>query len=56
MDLTSLRAVLSEWRGLVLPSRFEKAQQGGSHSLQLGLRHMNSHIKPLIFDDAKVLR
>ena len=40
MDLTSLRAVLSEWRGLVLPSRFEKAQQGGSHSLQLGLRHL----------------
>jgi predicted ribosome quality control (RQC) complex YloA/Tae2 family protein len=40
MDLTSLRAVLSEWRGLLLPSRFEKAQQGGSHSLQLGLRHL----------------
>jgi predicted ribosome quality control (RQC) complex YloA/Tae2 family protein len=41
MDLTSLRAVLSEWRGLLLPSRFEKAQQGGSHSLQLGLRHLH---------------
>ncbi len=41
MDLTSLRAVLSEWRGLLLPSRFEKAQQGGSHSLQLGLRHLD---------------
>jgi predicted ribosome quality control (RQC) complex YloA/Tae2 family protein len=40
MDLTSLRAALSEWRGLLLPSRFEKAQQGGSHSLQLGLRHL----------------
>jgi predicted ribosome quality control (RQC) complex YloA/Tae2 family protein len=40
MDLTSLRAVLSEWRGLLLPSRFEKAQQGSSHSLQLGLRHL----------------
>ncbi|MFO0104556.1 MAG: NFACT family protein, partial [Cyanobium sp.] len=41
MDLTSLRAALSEWRGLLLPSRFEKAQQGGSHSLQLGLRHLH---------------
>ena len=41
MDLTSLRAVLSEWRGLLLPSRFEKAQQGGSHSLQLALRHLD---------------
>jgi predicted ribosome quality control (RQC) complex YloA/Tae2 family protein len=40
MDLTSLRAALSEWRPLLLPSRFEKAQQGGSHSLQLGLRHL----------------
>ncbi len=40
MDLTSLRAALSEWRGLLLPSRFEKAQQGGSHSVQLGLRHL----------------
>ncbi|QVL52183.1 MAG: NFACT family protein [Cyanobium sp. M30B3] len=40
MDLTSLRAALSEWRGLLLPSRFEKAQQGSSHSLQLGLRHL----------------
>ena len=41
MDLTSLRAALSEWRGLLLPSRFEKAQQGSSHSLQLGLRHLH---------------
>lgn len=40
MDLTSLRAVLSEWRGLLLPSRFEKAQQATSQSLQLGLRHL----------------
>ncbi|MFU8886175.1 MAG: Rqc2 family fibronectin-binding protein [Cyanobacteriota bacterium] len=40
MDLTSLRAVLAEWRALLLPSRFEKAQQGSSHSLQLGLRHL----------------
>jgi predicted ribosome quality control (RQC) complex YloA/Tae2 family protein len=41
MDLTSLRAAVSEWRSLLLPSRFEKAQQGGSHSLQLGLRHLH---------------
>ena len=40
MDLTSLQAVLAEWRGLLLPSRFEKAQQGSSHSLQIGLRHL----------------
>lgn len=40
MDLTSLRAVLAEWRPLLLPSRFEKAQQGSSHSLQLALRHL----------------
>ena len=40
MDLTSLQAVLAEWRGLLLPSRFEKAQQSSSHSLQIGLRHL----------------
>ncbi|MEX1323417.1 MAG: NFACT RNA binding domain-containing protein [Synechococcaceae cyanobacterium] len=40
MDLTSLRAVLSEWRALLLPSRFEKAQQASPHSLQIGLRHL----------------
>ena len=30
MDLTSLRAVLAEWRPLLVPSRFEKVQQGSS--------------------------
>jgi predicted ribosome quality control (RQC) complex YloA/Tae2 family protein len=40
MDLTSLQAVLAEWRTVLLPSRFEKAQQGSSHSLQIGLRHL----------------
>jgi predicted ribosome quality control (RQC) complex YloA/Tae2 family protein len=41
MDLTSLRAVLAEWRPLLVPSRFEKVQQGSSHSLQVALRHLN---------------
>ena len=40
MDVTSLKAVLAEWRPLLLPSRFEKAQQGDPHTLQLGLRHL----------------
>ncbi|TVS06726.1 MAG: DUF814 domain-containing protein [Cyanobium sp. PLM2.Bin73] len=40
MDLTSLRAVLAEWRPLLLPSRFEKAQQASPCSLQIGLRHL----------------
>jgi len=38
MDVTTLRAVLAELRPLLLPSRFEKAQQPTPHSLQLGLR------------------
>ncbi|MCU0527910.1 MAG: NFACT family protein [Cyanobium sp. Prado107] len=40
MDFTSLRAVLAEWRAVLLPSRFEKAQQGSAHSVQIGLRHL----------------
>ncbi|MFO8238850.1 MAG: NFACT RNA binding domain-containing protein [Prochlorococcaceae cyanobacterium] len=40
MDYTCLRAVLAEWRALLLPSRFEKAQQASPHSLQIGLRHL----------------
>ncbi|MCP9886564.1 NFACT family protein [Cyanobium sp. ATX 6A2] len=40
MDFTSLRAVLAEWRALLLPSRFEKAQQPSPHGLQIGLRHL----------------
>ena len=38
MDVTSLKAVLAELRPLLLPSRFEKAQQGSPQALQLGLR------------------
>ncbi len=38
MDVTSLKAVLAEWRPLLLPSRFEKAQQSDPQTLQLGLR------------------
>lgn len=39
-DVTSLKAVLAEWRGLLLPSRLEKAQQAGPATIQLGLRHL----------------
>ena len=40
MDFTSLRAVLAEWRPLLLPSRFEKAQQADAHTLELALRSL----------------
>ena len=40
MDVTSLKAVLSEWRSHLLPSRFEKAQQATSNSIQIGLRSL----------------
>ena len=40
MDVTSLKAVLSEWRSHLLPSRFEKAQQATPHSIQIGLRSL----------------
>ncbi|MCP9809225.1 NFACT family protein [Cyanobium sp. HWJ4-Hawea] len=38
MDVTSLKAVLAEWRPTLLPSRFEKAQQPSRDCLQIGLR------------------
>ncbi len=38
MDFTSLRAVIAELRQEILPSRFEKAQQPESNTLQIGLR------------------
>ncbi|MFZ9535734.1 MAG: Rqc2 family fibronectin-binding protein [Vulcanococcus sp.] len=44
MDLTSLRAVLSELRPALLPSRFEKAQQPDPHSLHLGFRTMERRL------------
>ena len=40
MDVTSLRAVLAELRPVLLPSRFEKAQQPEAQRLQLGLRSL----------------
>ncbi len=40
LDVTSLKAVLAEWRRLLLPSRLEKAQQAGPGTIQLGLRHL----------------
>ena len=44
MDLTSLRAVLTELRPQLLPSRFEKAQQADSHTVQLGFRTLEARI------------
>jgi len=41
LDVTTLRAVLAEWRPLLLPSRFEKAQQASPHALQIGLRSLS---------------
>ena len=41
MDVTTLRAVLAEWRPLLLPSRFEKAQQASPQALQIGLRSLS---------------
>lgn len=41
LDYTSLRAVLSELDPLIVPSRFEKAQQSEAHTLQLGLRTLS---------------
>jgi len=41
MDLTTLRAVLAELRPLLVPARFEKAQQPNPHTLQLGLRGLS---------------
>ena len=39
--MTTLRAVLAEWRPLLVPSRFEKAQQASPHALQIGLRSLS---------------
>jgi predicted ribosome quality control (RQC) complex YloA/Tae2 family protein len=41
VDVTTLRAVLAEWRPLLLPSRFEKAQQARTHAVQIGLRSLS---------------
>lgn len=44
MDLTSLRAVVTELKPLLLPSRFEKAQQADGHTLQLGFRTLEQRL------------
>jgi predicted ribosome quality control (RQC) complex YloA/Tae2 family protein len=43
LDVTTLRAVLAEWRPLLLPSRFEKAQQASPQALQIGLRSLSGN-------------
>ncbi|MDC0310540.1 NFACT family protein [bacterium] len=44
MDLTTLRAVLWDLRGRVLPSRFEKAQQPCPGTIQLGFRSLQGMV------------
>jgi predicted ribosome quality control (RQC) complex YloA/Tae2 family protein len=41
LDVTGLKAVLTEWRANLLPSRFEKAQQPDPQAIQLGLRSLS---------------
>ncbi|MEB3318274.1 MAG: NFACT RNA binding domain-containing protein [Cyanobacteriota bacterium] len=40
IDATTLRALVAELRHVVVPSRFEKAQQPDGQTLQLALRHL----------------
>jgi len=40
MDITTLRAVLSELRAVLVPGRFEKAQQSDSQTVQLAFRSL----------------
>ncbi|WP_043369627.1 NFACT family protein [Cyanobium sp. PCC 7001] len=40
LDVTSLKAVLAEWRRVLLPSRLEKAQQADPGTVHLALRHL----------------
>ena len=44
MDLTTLRAVLWDLRPKLLPSRFEKAQQPGPATIQLGCRSLEGMV------------
>ena len=44
MDLTTLRAVLSDLRPSLLPGRFEKAQQPDAQTLQLGFRTLRGMV------------
>ena len=40
LDVTTLKALLAEWRQVLLPSRLEKAQQSDPATVQLALRHL----------------
>lgn len=40
IDATTLRALVAELRGALVPSRFEKAQQCDGQTVQLALRHL----------------
>ena len=42
MDLTTLKAVVFELKKDIVPSRFEKAQQIDSNTLQLGFRTLKN--------------
>ena len=40
MDLTTLKAVVSELKKEIIPSRFEKAQQSDPKTIQLAFRNL----------------
>ena len=44
MDVTSLKAVVTDLRQIILPSRFEKAQQPEPGTIQIGLRTLRGLI------------
>ena len=44
MDFTTLRAVVNDLDGRILPSRFEKAQQSDPQTLQLGFRTLKGMV------------
>ena len=44
MDLTSLKAVISELRNKILPSKFELALQPDANTIQIGLRNLEGII------------
>ena len=44
MDFTTLRAVVNDLEGRILPSRFEKAQQSDPSTLQLGCRTLKGMV------------
>ena len=44
MDITTLKAVIADLRQIILPSRFEKAQQPEPGIIQIALRNLKGLI------------